>query len=82
MRADTAALVVGYAMAVPFTLYPPGFQRLWKRREPWVLGVEETGAALIAAGWASKGNTPAAVFNAAWCVGLGVAWVVKGRRSS
>jgi hypothetical protein len=76
------ALVAGYVLAVPFTLWVPGFQRMWKRREPWVFATEQVGAALIATGWAMKGNTPAAVVNAAWFVGFGVAYVAKGRRAA
>jgi hypothetical protein len=75
-----AALITGYVLAVPFTLYVPGFQRLWKRREPWVFATAQTGAALITAGWVAKDRPPAAAFNAAWLVGLTVAYVVKGRR--
>ncbi len=30
--ADTA-LLFGYVLAVPFTLFVPGFLRLWRRRE-------------------------------------------------
>jgi hypothetical protein len=76
----TALLVLGYVLAVPFTIWVPGFQRLWKRREVWVLAVEEVGAGLISVSWAVKGNTGGAVFNGFWTVGLLVAWLVQGRR--
>jgi hypothetical protein len=75
------ALVAGYLLAVPFTLYVPGFQRMWKRREPWVFATEQVGAALIVAGWSIKGNTPSAVVNAAWFLGFGAAFIAKGRRA-
>ena len=80
MSAADVVLVVGYLMAVPFTLFVPGFLRLWRRRETWVLATAQTGALLIAAGWAAKGNTPSAAFNALWFVGLGVAWLLEGRK--
>lgn len=75
-----ALLALGYVLAVPFTVWVPGFQRLWKRREVWVLAVEEVGAALITVGWALRGSTGSAIFNGAWTVGLLVAWLVQGRR--
>lgn len=78
----TLLLLLGYALAVPFTLWVPGFQRLWKRREGWVIAVESVGAALITVGWALRGGVAAAVFNGAWTVGLLVAWFVQGRRLS
>lgn len=45
--ADTA-LLFGYVLAVPFTLFPPGFLRLWRRREVEVFAVAQAGALLIA----------------------------------
>jgi hypothetical protein len=77
--ADTA-LLLGYVLAVPFTLFVPGFLRLWRRREPAVFVVAQTGAALIALGWLAKGDVLSAAVNAAWFVGLTVAWVREGRR--
>ena len=77
--ADTA-LLFGYALAVPFTLFVPGFLRLWRRRELEVFLTAQAGALIIAVAWAVKGNAAAAAFNAAWLVGLTVAWVVEGRR--
>ena len=76
----TALLVLGYVLAVPFTLWIPGFRRLWKRREVWVLVVAEVGAALITLGWAMRGVVGSTLVNAVWTVGLLVAWLVKGRR--
>jgi hypothetical protein len=80
LSAPTAALAAGYVLAVPFTLYLPGFLRLWRRREPAVFAAAEVGAVLITAGWAAKGNAPAAAFNAAWTVGLAVAYAREGRK--
>lgn len=75
-----AALLLGYLLAVPFTLFVPGFQRLWRRREPAVFLTAQAGAALIAGGWLAKGNALSALVNGAWLVGLTVAWVREGRR--
>lgn len=80
MTAATAALVAGYTLAVPVTVFVPGFLRLWGRREPLLYAAAQGGAALIVAGWAAQGNTPAAVVNGAWLVGFGVAYAVEGRR--
>jgi hypothetical protein len=77
-----AVLVVGYLMAVPFTLFVPGFLRLWRRRETWVFLTAQAGALLIALGWAVKGNVPAAALNALWFVGLGLAWWREGWKRS
>jgi uncharacterized membrane protein len=73
-------LVVGYLLAVPFTLFVPGFLRLWRRRETWVFVTAQTGALLIVLGWAVKGDVPAAAVNAAWLLGLGLAWWREGRK--
>ena len=80
MRAADVVLILGYLMAVPFTLFVPGFLRLWRRRERWTFATAQAGALLIAAGWAAKGNVPSAAFNALWFLGLGVAWIREGRR--
>ena len=77
--ADTA-LLFGYVLAVPFTLFVPGFLRLWRRREVEVFAVAQIGALVIALAWLAKGNAVAAAVNAAWLVGLSVAWVLEGRR--
>ena len=77
---STALLVLGYGLALPFTVWIPGFLLLWKRREVWVLAVEEVGAGLISVSWAVKGNTGGAVFNGLWTVGLLAAWLLQGRR--
>ncbi len=78
--ASTALLVAGYAAAVPFTLFTPGFRRLWRRREPWALAAAEGGAALICAGWAARGAVAPAVTNAAWLLGFGAVYAREGRR--
>ena len=80
MTASTAVLVAGYALAVPFTAYVPGFLRLWRRREPVVFAVAEVGALLVTAGWAAKGNVPSAVVNGAWTLGFAAAYVAEGRK--
>lgn len=78
--ASLVPLVAGYALAVPFSVYVPGFLRLWRRREPLVFAAEELGAALIVAGFAARRSWPAVVVNGGWGVGLAVAWVAEGRR--
>lgn len=80
MTPSTATLVAGYVLAVPLTLFTPGFLRLWRRREPWAYASAQGGAALIVAGWTAKGNAPSAAFNAAWLLGFGVAYAVEGRK--
>lgn len=77
---SSAVLLVGYVLAVPCTVFVPGFLRLWRRREPLVIAAAEAGAALIAVGWALKGNSPAAAFNGLWAVGLAVGLVLEGRK--
>ena len=77
--ADTA-LLFGYVLAVPFTLFVPGFLRLWRRRELELFLTAQAGALLIALGWLAKGDLPAAAVNLAWLLGFGTAYVVTGRR--
>ena len=79
-RAATASLVVGYAAAVPFTVFVPGFLRLWRRREPWAYTMAQGGAVLIVVGWAARGSTRSAAVNAAWLLGFGVAYALEGRK--
>ncbi len=76
----TALLVVGYVLAVPLTLFTPGFLRMWRRREPWVFATAQAGAALITLGFALKGGVVGAVVNGAWLVGFGTAYVLEGRK--
>ncbi len=80
MTPANAALVAGHVLAVPLTLFVPGFRRVWRRREPLPYAAAQVGAVLIAAGWAARGNTVAALGNAAWLVGFGVAFAAEGRR--
>jgi hypothetical protein len=75
-----AVLLAGYAAAVPFTAFVPGFLRMWRRREPWAFALAQGGAVLVVAGWAAKGNVPAAVVNAGWVVGLTAAFLAEGRK--
>ena len=76
---STAVLVAGYVLAVPFTLFVPGFLRLWRRREPWAYACAQGGAALIVAGWLARGAWPSAAVNAAWFVGFAVVYARAGR---
>jgi len=48
----TFALAAGYVLAVPFTVFVPGFLRLWRRREPLPYALAQGGAVLITAGYA------------------------------
>lgn len=77
-----ALIIVGYVLAVPFTLYRPGFLRLWRRREPWVFATEQVGAVLLAVGFGIKGSPVGALVNGGWAVGLTVAYVLEGRKRS
>ena len=79
--ADTA-LLFGYVLAVPFTVFVPGFLRLWRRREVEVFATAQVGALVIALAWLAKGNAVAAAVNAVWLVGLTAAYVLEGRRRS
>lgn len=72
-----AALVVGYALAIPFTVWVPGFRRMWSGDAHWAFVAEQTGAALIITGWSLKGNVAAAAVNAAWFLGFGAAYLRK-----
>lgn len=80
MTPSTVALVAGNVLAVPFTLFVPGFLRLWRRREPVVYAAAQGGALLITAAFAAKGNVPATVFNAGWFLGFGAAYTLEGRK--
>ena len=77
---SSAVLLVGYLLAVPFTVYVPGFLRLWRRREPLVIAAAEGGAVLIAVGWALKGNAASATFNGVWAVSLAIGLLLEGRK--
>lgn len=82
MTAADALLAVGYLLAVPFTLFLPGFLRLWRRREPWVFATAQAGALLLVLGWALRGATASAAVNGVWLVGLTVAYLREGRSRS
>lgn len=80
MSTDQAVLAAGYTLAVPFSVFVPGFLRLWRRREPALVTAEETGVALICLGWAlRRGWLPLAV-NAAWGLSLAAAYAAEGRK--
>jgi hypothetical protein len=74
------ALLFGYVLAVPFTLFVPGFLRLWRRREIEVFLTAQAGALIIALGWLAMGHVGAALVNALWFAGLSVAWLLEGRK--
>ena len=80
MSAADTALLFGYVLAVPFTVFVPGFLRLWRRREIEVFLTAQAGALVIALAWLAKGNPLAAGINLAWLVGLTAAWLREGRR--
>ena len=63
VSAVDTALLFGYVLAVPFTVFVPGFLRLWRRREVEVFATAQVGALLVALAWAAKGNAAAAAFN-------------------
>ena len=77
---STPVLVAGYVLAVPLTLYRPGFLRLWRRREPALLAACIGGSSLITAGWVMKGSTPPALFNGLWTAGFTAAYLAEGRK--
>jgi hypothetical protein len=74
-----ALLVVGYALAVPLTVWVPGFLRLWRRREPLLYAAAQGGAVLIVIGHALRGNVIGVTVNALWLLGFGVAYALEGR---
>ena len=82
MTPSTATLIAGNVLAVPLTVYVPGFLRLWRRREPWAYAAAQGGALLITASFVAKGNAPAAVFNGGWLLGFGAAYALEGRKRS
>ena len=82
MTASTLSLGAGYLLAVPFTLFVPGFLRMWRRRERWTYACAQGGAALIVLGWALRGDAPAALVNAGWLVGFGAAYRRAGLASA
>lgn len=80
MHPSTALLGAGYALAVPFTVFVPGFLRLWRRRERWAYACAQGGAALVVAGWLAQGRWGPAVGNAVWLTGFGVHYAREGRK--
>jgi hypothetical protein len=80
MRGTDVAGLVGYALAAPFTLYPPLFKRMWNDRDLRLLATQELGVALIVLAWAARRNVPAVVVNGGYGVGLALAYARAGRR--
>lgn len=78
----TALLVLGYLLSVPFTLWTPGFRRLWRRRELLVFATAQLGAVLLTVAYARKGAPVGVLINGGWAVGLTVAYVLEGRKRS
>lgn len=79
---STVLLVVGYVLAVPFTLFVPGFLRLWRRREAWAYACAQGGAALIVAGWSLREAWVSAGVNLLWMLGFGVAYARAAHASA
>lgn len=79
MSAAVATALVGYAAAAPFVLWIPLFKRMWHAPDARLLALHESGVVLIVAGLAAQGRTPAAVFNGAYGVGVGICWVLARR---
>lgn len=75
-----AVALAGYAVSAPFVLYLPLFKRMWREEDTRLLLVQETGVALVAAGWALRGDTGPALGNAGYGVALAAAWLLSGRR--
>ncbi len=80
MRGTDVAGLVGYALAAPFTLWPPLFKRMWHSRDARLLAVHETGVALIVLAWLARRTTGAAVVNGTYGVVLAALWVRARRR--
>ncbi len=78
MHPSTVLLGAGYALAVPFTVFVPGFLRMWRRREPALFIAEELGVSLIIAGWALHGRRAGVVTNSVWGGGLAIAYAAEG----
>jgi hypothetical protein len=73
-------LVTGYVLAVPLTLFTPGFLRMWRRREPAVFAVHEVGVGLIVGVLATKGAVAGTLINGSWLVGFTAAYCLEGRK--
>lgn len=80
MTPSTATLAAGYALAVPCTVFLPGFLKLWRGRDPRLYAAAQVGAVLVTAGWAAKGNAGAAAGNGLWLAGFAAAYALEGRK--
>ena len=79
MDAVDTALLFGYVLALPFTVFVPGFLRLWRRREVELLLLTLVGLAVVSAAWAADDRPLLGALHAAAFVGLAVAYVMSGR---
>jgi hypothetical protein len=76
---ENGLLIAGYTMAVPPLL---AIRRVVRARNALLyFGGIELGTALVATGWALKGNSRGAAINAAGCVVLPLWWAYTGRRA-
>lgn len=80
LRATDVLGVAGYAVATPFTVWPPLFKHMWNTRDLRLLLVQEAGVALVVVGWLGRGGTGGAVVNGTYGVGLAVAYAFAGLR--
>ena len=80
MQLSTVLLAAGYALAVPFTVFVPGFLRLWRRREWWTYACAQGGAALVVLGWLAQGRWASAAVNGLWLTGFAVHFAREGRK--
>ena len=74
MTGTDAAGLLGYAVAAPFTLWPPLFKRMWHAPDARLLAVHEAGVALIVVGWLGAGGRGAALGNGAYGVAVALLW--------
>ena len=81
MDAVDTALLFGYVLVVPFTLFVPGWLRLWRRREVELLGTVQVGLAVLTAAWLARDSAAVAAVHAVGLVALTAAWVRAGRRA-
>ena len=74
------ALLFGYVLVLPFTLFVPGWLRLWRRREVELLGTVQVGLFVLALAWLVKGVPLLASTHAVALIALAAVWVREGNR--